>query len=257
MKYIKNTTFIGIALIIAAIVIIFFFSFNRFNIQRYQRDQSCPIPPPTSGEAPKNGIPPLHHTAKSFDLVSTIKGLSAQQLNEHKILYEGYVAKRNEIAQKLSSVDRADQNRTYSPYRALKLAETYALNGSLLHELYFENMNKKPSQVGPQMQQLIEESFGSLEAFKQDLMAAALCSRGWVLTAYSIDDGHLHNFVLEEHNQTVPVLVLPLLVLDVYEHAYMIDFGIKRAPYLEVFWENIDWFVVEHRIEKWVNKLRI
>jgi Fe-Mn family superoxide dismutase len=255
MKYIKNTKFIGIIIIIIALVLLFFFSFNRLNIDRYQRDQSCPIPP---GQHEGTMLPVQSQTyvAKHFDLTGNIKGLSAKQLNEHKTLYERYVAKRNEIAQKLHTVDRANQNRTYSPYRELKIEETYALNGSLLHELYFENMNKKPSNVGPQMNALIEQSFGSFDAFKQDLMAAAQCARGWVLTAYSIDDQRVHNFVLEEHNQKVPVLTIPLLVLDVYEHAYMIDFGIKITSYLDIFWENIDWNVVEQRINKWVNKLR-
>ena len=69
---------------------------------------------------------------------------------------------------------------------------------------------------------------------------------------YGIDDGHVHNYVFESHNQNVPVLSIPLLVLDVYEHAYMIDFGIKRAAYLDVFWENVNWDVVEQRIKKWV-----
>ena len=122
--------------------------------------------------------------------------------------------------------------------------------------MYFENLGGEGTQVGKQINQLIEKNFGSFEAFKKDFMDCGNVSRGWVVTAYSFDDGRLHNFVLEEHNQNVPVLMIPLLVLDVYEHAYMIDYGIKRIPYLDVFWQNINWNAVEKRIEKWVNKLR-
>jgi superoxide dismutase, Fe-Mn family len=192
---------------------------------------------------------------RSFDLIGKIQGLSAQQIKEHETLYQGYVKKRNEIAQALKTVDRSNPNRTYSPFRALKVAETYAVNGQILHELYFENLGKRSS-VGKQMLELIQANFGSLENFKRDFIDCAQVSRGWVITAYSFDDGQLHNFVLEEHNQHVPVLIIPVLVLDVYEHAYMIDFGIKRTPYLEVFWQNIDWDVVEKRISTWVNKIR-
>lgn len=192
---------------------------------------------------------------KQFDL-ATVQGISKNQLDQHKTLYEGYVKKRNEIAQKLQTVDRSNPNKTYSPFRELKVEETYAINGSLLHELYFENIGKQDSHVGNQMLKFIEESFGSIDAFKQDLMDTANCSRGWVVTGYSMDDKKIHNFLLEEHHHNVPVLMLPLLVLDVYEHAYMIDFGIQRNPYLDAFWNNINWDVVEQRINTWIHPLQ-
>lgn len=196
---------------------------------------------------------PITYKVKEYDIDNKIKGLSANQLKQHKQLYAGYVKSRNEIAQALTSVDRVNANsRTYSAFRALKVAETYAVNGSILHELYFENLATQPMNIGPATEKLILESFGSLEAFKQDFMASGNSARGWVLTCYSLDDHQLHNFVLEEHNQHVPVLAMPLIVLDVYEHAYMIDFGIQRPPYLKVFWDAIHWDVVEQRVNKWV-----
>lgn len=194
-----------------------------------------------------------HYTIKQFDLAGTLHGLSANQIKQHEELYAGYVKKRNEITQALQTVDRSNvASRTYSPYRELKLEETYAVNGAILHELYFENLSAAKTAIGPRTQKLLEDSFGSLEKFKQDLMDAANSARGWVVTAYSLDDGKVHNFLLEEHNTHVPVLTMPLLVIDVYEHAYMIDFGIKRPPYLDVIWNNINWDVVEKRIQKWV-----
>ena len=71
-----------------------------------------------------------------------------------------------------------------------------------------------------------------------------------------LDDGTIHNFVLKEHNQSVPVLMIPLLVIDMYEHAYMIDFGTAKNPYFDVFWRNINWSVIEDWITKWVAPLR-
>ncbi len=202
-------------------------------------------------------IPLQAYTVKQFDLAGNISGLSKEQIEQHEKLYAGYVKKRNEIMQALKTVDRTDAaNRTYSPFRALKIAETYAVNGALLHELYFQNLGIQSTTIGPRMKQLVVDNFGSLEAFKNDFMDCGGCARGWVVTAYSIDDGRLHNFVLEEHNQNVPVMIIPLLVLDVYEHAYMIDYGIARNPYLQVFWNHIAWNVIEERIIKLVEPLR-
>lgn len=186
-----------------------------------------------------------------------IPWLTSEQVSQHMELYKGYVNKRNEIANTLKDSDRSSSaGVTYSEYRGLKTAETFAMNGDILHRLYFQNISEKKSQKpGEQMMQLINEAFGTLEAFKNDLQACASAARGWVLTAYSIDDNRIHNFLLDAHNQTVPVLVMPLLVLDVYEHAYFLDFGTKRPSYVQLFWNNINWEVVEERINKWVNPL--
>ncbi len=197
------------------------------------------------------------HSPKKFNF-SAIKGLSASQLDQHYKLYNGYVNKWNEIEQGLATADRTDvANITYSPFRALKIAETFALNGTILHELYFSNLASNNSKPGPQTTALINENWGSLDAFKTDLLACASCARGWVLTSYQILDGKAYNYVLDAHNETVPVLALPILVVDIYEHAYMIDFGIKRADYLKVVWETIDWDIVEERMVQWVNKFKV
>lgn len=196
-----------------------------------------------------------NHKPKTFNL-STVKGISKDQLEQHQKLYEGYVKKRNEIEQSLKTVDRSNSaNVTYSPFRALKIAETFALNGSILHELYFENLGSG-TEPGPQTRALIKENFGSFENFKKDILDGAGCARGWAITAFTIDSGSVHNYVLEAHNETVPILTIPILVIDTYEHAYMIDFGINRAQYLNVVWNNINWNVVEERIIKWVNKFK-
>lgn len=205
----------------------------------------------------KKGIlsqgPTTIYQTKSFNLIDKLQGLSKRQLDEHDILYKGYVKQRNVIANALTTVDRSNLNRTYSLFRSLKIAETYAVNGQILHELYFENLGGAQTKIGEKMQNLIIQNFGSVENFKKDFFDCGQVARGWVITAYSLDDHQLHNFVLEEHNQHVPVLIVPLLVLDVYEHAYMIDYGATRNPYLDVFWQNIDWQVIESRINKWLH----
>lgn len=200
-------------------------------------------------------LPPFEHKPISFDLSGKLKGLSARQIEEHDQLYKGYVNKRNEIAKQLASADRTKANNmTFSPFRGLKLGETFAMNGDILHRLYFQNLTPKTTTIGENTKRLLEQNFGSLEAYKADLFATAQSARGWAITGYSLDDGRISNYLLDTHNQMVPVMIIPLVVLDVYEHAYMIDFGIKRVPYLDVFWGALDWDVIEKRasfIEKY------
>lgn len=196
---------------------------------------------------------PAAYTPKTFDFKQQgVDFLTDSQLEQHMKLYQGYVKKRNEIDDALQSVDRANvANVTYSPYRSLKIAQVFAHNGSLLHELYFENLGASDG-MGEKTTELLIKNFGSVENFKKDLLDGASCARGWVLTGYCLDDGKIKNFVLDAHHENVPVLVLPLLVVDTYEHAYMIDYGINRAQYLKDLWANINWDVVEERVNKWV-----
>ena len=246
LKWLSIIATISLLFLLSIILFIWFRSNNNDTIVATQDSQYIPQSQDMYQAKPYN------------KLIQQVKDISANQLKQHYGLYTGYVNKRNEIEKKLQTVSRTNAaSRTYSPYRALKIAETYAVNGSLLHELYFENMHVSDTKPGPELMKLIACSFGTFDNFKKDFLDAAGVSRGWVVTAYGMDNGRLHNYVLEEHNQNVPILSIPVLVLDVYEHAYMIDFGTKRNPYLAIFWQNIDWDVVEKRIETWVLPLRI
>ncbi len=203
------------------------------------------------GKKEKNELQKLplpHYESKKFDLQATLKGFSKKQIDEHKELYQGYVNKRNEITERLQDADRSPANKSYSSFRALKTAETFAMNGDILHRLYFQNMGSTGKKIGPKTEEYIIKNFGSVGAFKEDLFATAKAARGWAVTAFTPDDGRINNFLFDTHNQKVPALAIPILVLDVYEHAYMIDFGIKVVSYLDVFWDNINWDVIEQRM---------
>ena len=213
--------------------------------QREQLDQLMPR---------NNMQTAANYKAHTYDF-KAVNGLSESQLSQHHKLYQGYVNKRNEIEASLKTAERDKQSPSYTVYRGLKVGETFALNGVILHELYFENIiGGTGTKMGPATEALIKQNFGSVQQFKEDLIACASCARGWVMTGFCIFDGSVHNFLLDAHNETVPVLTLPLLMVDTYEHAYMIDFGINRADYLKIVWENINWDVVEKRIEMWVMK---
>lgn len=189
-----------------------------------------------------------HYEPKEFNMVMGAKKLSTKQIKEHKELYVGYVNKRNEVEQDLQKVDKSKSNSTHSTFRGLKVSENFARNATILHELYFENIGSGTT-IGKITEELLIKNFGSIEVFKQDLMATAIAARGWALTCYNFDDQRIQNYLIDSHYEKVPIFCIPLLIIDVYEHAYMIDFGINRKAYLELLWDNIDWDVVEERIK--------
>jgi len=188
-------------------------------------------------------------TAKTYDF-STVKGLSTNQLKQHFKLYEGYIKKYNEIGEILKSNSNLGiPNGTYSEIRSLKLGESYALDGIKLHELYFENLvglHKAPSE---KILNMIIKRYGSYEKFIQLLKDVALSMRGWAVLAIDPIDDNLHLFGLDAHDVGAIWGACPLLVLDVYEHAYMIDFGIDRKKYVDTFIQNINWDIVTYRLD--------
>ncbi|KNZ70699.1 superoxide dismutase [Fe] [Thermincola ferriacetica] len=179
-----------------------------------------------------------------------LDGISTKQITEHyEILYKGYVKTTNEIRRKLSQVSRENQNPRYTEFRELKVEETFNLNGVVLHELYFNNLGGDGGPPIGKIRNAIIHNFGSIEKWEEDFKAAAASSRGWVVLAYDFRDKRLHNFLLDAHNVGVIQSSAPVLIIDVYEHAYFIDYGAKRAPYIDAFMKNIDWGVVNHRFE--------
>jgi Fe-Mn family superoxide dismutase len=179
-------------------------------------------------------------------------GISDKQIDFHfNTHYKGYVNKLNEILEKLETVDRSKANQNYSEYRALKVEETFNHMGVVLHELYFENLKDgrgtKPSE---KLTEMINKNFGSMEKWKEDFKACGTAHRGWALLVFDLSTGRLINNGLDAHNVYNLSNAIPLLVLDVYEHAYYVDYGPKRAPYLDAFLENVNWEVVNRRLER-------
>jgi len=190
-------------------------------------------------------------TVKTYDF-STVKGISVKQLRQHYQLYEGYVKKYNEIGDILkNNTNLGTPNATYSEIRSLKLGESYALDGIKLHQLYFENLvgfHKPPSD---KILNMIIKRYGSYVKFIQLLKDVALSMRGWAVLAIDTIDDNLHIFGLDAHDVGAIWGAHPLLVLDVYEHAYMIDFGIDRKKYVDTFIENINWDIVSNRLDQY------
>lgn len=182
-----------------------------------------------------------------------LSGLSKKQLSEHHdVLYAGYVKKLGEIEEKLKGADASEANATYSLIRELKLEETFAANAIRLHEGYFDALGGDGKAHGHALE-LIKADFGSYEAWEKEFKALGLAARGWVVLAFDWEDGKLHNYLCDVHNQGAVWNCTPLLILDVYEHAYFIDYATARKSYIEAFMKNASW---EH-VNKAIKRARI
>ena len=173
-----------------------------------------------------------------------LDGISRQTIEAHYKLYQGYVAKRNEILGLLADVDLSAANQVYSELRALKVDLSFAIGGIKNHEIYFEHLGGTGGEPAGIFGSLVKRDFGSVADWKADLKATGMGGRGWAWTAYDWDEGRLFNYIGDAQN-TFPVWnATPLVALDVYEHAYFIDFGTDRAGYIEAFFNNLDYDVV-------------
>lgn len=182
----------------------------------------------------------------------SLEGLSERQLAEHHdVLYAGYVKKVNEIRTGLEAADLSKSNATFSDLRELKVEETFAANGVVLHERYFDNLTPGESQVGGTIADWLASDFGSIEKWAAQFSALGLAARGWVVLAFDFKDGKLHNYLCDAHNQGGVWGAIPLMVLDVYEHAYFLDYATARKKYLEAFMARLDWTVPNGLIEKY------
>ncbi|KAJ49753.1 Fe-Mn family superoxide dismutase [Clostridium tetanomorphum] len=185
---------------------------------------------------------------------STVKGISLNQLNQHYKLYEGYVNKLNEIwSMPVDAEYYGKGNSTYSPMRCLKLGESYALDGVKLHELYFQNIVEGNTKPFGAILNLIIRDFKSYENFLAYLKKVGLSMRGWAVLTIDPLDNKLHIIGSDAHDVGAIWMSYPLLVMDVYEHAYMIDFGIDKSKYIDRFIENINWLVVNNRLAEYMN----
>jgi Fe-Mn family superoxide dismutase len=185
-------------------------------------------------------------TAKTFDYNTGV--VTRKQFDDHITLYKGYVTKTNEIAHTwATNPESASANATYSHYRGLKRGQTYALDGVILHELYFENLGNTTTPVGKKTQHLMDKFFGGVDKWKADFIACATSARGWCVFAYEQRTRQCTNFLYDSHHDGVVTLAYPLIVLDMYEHAYFLDYGTDKAAYINRFISQIPWDAVEKR----------
>jgi Fe-Mn family superoxide dismutase len=189
----------------------------------------------------------MAYEPKNYDHLKggALKGLSDSQLDQHFTLYKGYVAKLNEIEAKVAEADNTKPNYSFNEYSELKRREAVAFNGGFLHELYFENLGAN-SEISADLNKALEAQ-GGKDKLLADLKAAALGGPGWSLLTRNRRDGRLHTYFLAEHHIGLPIEQDLLVVLDSWEHAFMVDYGIKRPDYINAFLENLKWSQVSQR----------
>lgn len=189
--------------------------------------------------------------AKKFDSIRELDGISEKTMTEHYKLYEGYVKKANEIMEKLRSVDKQTANQTYSELRELKLELSFALGGVNNHEIYFGHLGGKGGQPGGKLAEVIERDFGSFKDFMTDMKQTGIAARGWVWLAFDWNTKKLFNYLGDAQNAYPIWDATPLVALDTYEHAYWMDYGTGRAAYIDAFFRNLNWTLVEEKFHKY------
>lgn len=177
---------------------------------------------------------------KPLPITKDLEGMSLKSALEHQKLYEGYVKKTNEIQEKILSVDKTQANGVYSEIGELKRQETFAVNGMILHELYFALCGGSGECAG-EIYKMIERDFNSYDAWREDFVATGLSSRGWAILAFDWNDMRLHNYGADAQNVGAVWGCSPLVAMDVYEHAYFMDHGTNRKMYVEAFLRGVNW----------------
>jgi Fe-Mn family superoxide dismutase len=186
----------------------------------------------------------------AFRYTDDITVINQKQFDVHMRLYEGYVTNINKIDEELMHGDaqREQSNSTFSYYRELKRGETFSLNGVILHELYFENIGGTTSEPDRNTRDLIKNDFGSYQSWQDDFIATAKASRGWAILSYDQRSNRLRNISLDAHDLGNIAYSAPILILDMYEHAYFLQYGDNKAQYITNFMNNINWKVISERV---------
>lgn len=192
----------------------------------------------------------MNYQAKDYSKLIGMQGFSEALLKNHFTLYQGYVANANKLLETLDLMLK--EGKTAIPeYAEIKRRLGWEFNGMRLHEYYFENLGGDG--IFPQngkLASVIDENFGGFENWMRDFKATGtMRGIGWVVLYQDTATGRLINFWINEHDVGHPAGCNPVLIMDVFEHAFMIDYGLKRADYIEAFFKNINWQEVEKRLK--------
>ncbi len=180
------------------------------------------------------------------------KGISRATHDAHLGLWKGYANKTNEIRKALSSmeIDPATANQVYSDMRAFKVNYAFAYGGYINHKVYFETLGGNGGPATGDIATLINEAYGSFDRWLNDWKATGIAGRGWAYLAYDHEEQRVHNYIGDSQDTFPAWNNTLLLAMDVYEHAYFLDFQTARAKYIEAYVQCIDWEAVNARIPR-------
>ena len=192
----------------------------------------------------------MTYEAKDYGKLIGREGFSDTLLNNHFTLYKGYVTNTNKALDSMSAMLK--EGKTAAPeFAEMKRRFGWEFNGMRLHEYYFENLGGKAAlNADSKLGKLIAANFGSYDTWLQDFKGTAtMRGIGWVILYQDTVGGRLFNQWINEHDVGHPAGCQPILILDVFEHAFLTDYGLKRADYIDAFLKNINWAIAESRVK--------
>ena len=192
----------------------------------------------------------MAYTARDFSGLIGMEGFSETLISNHFTLYQGYVSNTNKLLALLASMVKGGRVGT-PEYAELKRRLGFEFNGMRLHEYYFGNFGgKQDRDKSGRLSRKLAGDFGSYEDWEKDFKGTGMMRGiGWAILYQDNVSGGLINQWINEHETGHLAGCTPILIMDVFEHAYMIDYGLKRADYIEVFFNNIDWGAAESRLK--------
>jgi len=192
----------------------------------------------------------MAYTAKDFNNLIGMEGFSETLLKNHFTLYQGYVTNTNKLMDSLAAMLKEGKVGT-PEYSELKRRMGFEFNGMRLHEYYFGNLGGKGVlDKSGKLGKKLAEDFGSYEDWERDFKGTGtMRGIGWAILYQDNMTGKLFNQWINEHETGHPAGCIPILVMDVFEHAFITDYGLKRADYIESFFKNINWGVAEGRLK--------
>jgi Fe-Mn family superoxide dismutase len=192
----------------------------------------------------------MAYEAKDYSKLIGMEGFSETLLKNHFTLYQGYVTNTNKLMDTLAAM--LNDGKVGTPeYAELKRRMGWEFNGMRLHEYYFENLGGKAAvDKSGKLGKKLAENFGSYENWEKDFRGTGtMRGIGWVILYQDNVSGKLFNQWINEHDIGHPAGCIPILIMDVFEHAFITDYGLKRADYIEAFFKNINWAVAESRLK--------
>lgn len=192
----------------------------------------------------------MPYQAKDYSKIIGMEGFSETLLKNHFTLYQGYITNTNKVIDITEHMLR--EGKTAAPeFAEVKRRLGWEFNGMRLHEYYFENLGGRgAADKAKKLVKKIEDNFTSFDLWMKDFKATgAMRGIGWVVLYEDPKSGKLINFWINEHDVAHPAGCNPILVMDVFEHAYLNDYGLKKADYIEAFFKNINWETAESRLK--------
>jgi Fe-Mn family superoxide dismutase len=200
--------------------------------------------------------PKLVHVPTEDDIANALKtdgkGISAATHRAHLTLWQGYANQTNNIRKALQELDTdpAKGNQIYSQTRALKVNYAFALGGYKNHNVYFGTLGGDGGPATGDVAGLINEAYGSFEKWAADFKITGISSRGWAFLGYDREEQRVFNYAGDSQDTFPQWGTELILALDVYEHAYYLDYQTARAKYIDAWFNNVDWGAVNGRLSK-------